>query len=275
MTNPGKVALSNCWGRSFCRNTFFLVLYVYMILINLLSFVLVGAFYASFSIFIRSVMKSSDDPNTFEPANLFENLYLTFLFLVTILSTAIRLEWAIVAFWISSMFMGVFSIIMVVSGLIIAYNDKTDYYAVISISSFALIVILPLIFYMKHIKICEFLKGSMYLIYLAPTYVNILSIYAISNIHNVSWGSRPETKSEKSESEFKKIEKKLEIKYKNFRSNFLIFWIFVNILVGVSVTWSSRDNHNTTLFGIAIFIFSIIAFKLLFSSIYIVSQCWK
>ena len=102
LSNPGKVTLINCWGRSFCRNKFFLVLYVYMILINLLSFVLVGVFYASFSIFIRSVMDRSDDPNTFESANLFDNLYLTFLFLVIMLSTSIRLEWAIVAFWISS-----------------------------------------------------------------------------------------------------------------------------------------------------------------------------
>ena len=85
-----------------------------MVLINILSFVLVGAYYATFSIFARAVLPSSDDPNIFKVANVIENVYLVFLFLVIILSASIRLEWAIAAFWVSSIFMGIFSIIMVV-----------------------------------------------------------------------------------------------------------------------------------------------------------------
>ena len=276
MSNPGKVTLSNCWGKSFCRNTFFLVLYIYMILINLLSFVLVGAFYASFSIFIRSVMDSSDNPNTFEPANLFENLYLTFLFLVIMLSTAIRLEWAIAAFWISSIFMGMFSILMAVSVIIYVYKLESDnYIETVGLFSYLWIVILPIILNMKHIKICEFLKGFVYIIYLAPTYINILSIYAISNIHNVTWGSRPSVVDAKSQSKFQKIEKKLEINYKNFRSNFLIFWLILNLLIGNSVIFTHRLNtHKSIFLGLSYFLFAVMSFKLFFSSLYIWKQRW-
>ena len=82
---------------------------------------------------------------------------------------------------------------------------------------------------MKHIKICEFIIGSFYIICLAPTYINIISIYAISNIHNITWGSRPDTKDRKTQSKFERAERNLEIEYKNFRSNFLLFWLLINI----------------------------------------------
>ena len=287
MSNPGKVALSNCWCKSFCRNIYFLVLYIYMILINILAFVLVGAFYATFSIFVRAILPHSKDPNIFKAANVLENVYLIFLFLIIILSTSIRLEWAIGAFWISSIFMGIFSIIMVVCGIMFILKDGIDLIGVIGLLSYVLVVILPIILNMKHIKIWEFLKGSVYIIYLAPTYVNILSIYAISNIHTITWGSRPDVKDDNSKSKFNKIDKKfdkinkkLKIDYKNFRSNFLIFWLIVNIFIGNSVTLVSRENNEFILFCLAYFLFGIMAFKILFASLYIVKQwltscCYK
>ena len=85
-----------------------------MIFITILSFVLVGVFYATYSIFLRAVLPSDDDPNIFRVANVLENVYLVFLFLLVILSTSIRLEWAMAAFWVSSLILGVFSIVLVV-----------------------------------------------------------------------------------------------------------------------------------------------------------------
>ena len=124
-----------------------------MILINILAFVLVGAFYATFSIFVRAILPDSKDPNIFKVANVLENVYLIFLFLIIILSTSIRLEWAIGAFWISSIFMGIFSIIMVVCGIMFVLKDGIDLIGVIGLLSYVLVVILPIILNMKHIKI--------------------------------------------------------------------------------------------------------------------------
>ena len=115
----------------------------------------------------------------------------------------------------------------------------------------------------------------MYLLYMAPTYINIISIYAISNIHNISWGSRPEVKDEKSESKFNKIEKKLEIDYKNFRANFLIFWLVLNLLIGNSVTYISRESNEIIILCLAYFLFGMIAFKLFFSSLDTIKQWCK
>lgn len=69
-------------------------------------------------------------------------------------------------------------------------------------------------------KIYDFIKGIIYATYLSPTYVNILTIYAISNIHDITWGSRPEINSEM----HSQTEKKKEIIYKNYRSKFMMFW---------------------------------------------------
>jgi hypothetical protein len=44
-----------------------------------------------------------------------------------------------------------------------------------------------------------FLKGIVAILFLGPTYVNVFSIFSITNIHDVSWGSRPDGDSGKEE----------------------------------------------------------------------------
>ena len=268
MSNPAKVACNKCWGKSFWRNTFFLILYTYMIFITILSFVLVGVFYATYSIFLRAVLPSDDDPNIFRVANVLENVYLVFLFLLVILSTSIRLEWAMAAFWVSSLILGVFSIVLVVWGILYAIREDFDFIRIVGFCSYILLIVLPIILNLKHIRICQFLTGSFYIICLAPTYINIISIYAISNIHNITWGSRPDTKDRKTQSKFEQVERKLEIEYKNFRSNFLAFWLIVNICVGNSVTWISRGGFESLIFILAVLLLCILMFKIVFSSLY-------
>lgn len=51
-----------------------------------------------------------------------ENIYLVFLFLIVILSTSVKVEWAETGFRIASFFMGVLSILMVVCSVIYAID---------------------------------------------------------------------------------------------------------------------------------------------------------
>ena len=51
--------------------------------------------------------------------------------------------------------------------------------------------IVPLLTNFTKIKLGSFLKGVVYVIYMAPTYINIITIYSFSNISDISWGSRP------------------------------------------------------------------------------------
>ena len=152
------------------------------------------------------------------------------------------------------MLMGILSLAMVASSILFSFQGEMNFFASIFIIVFFLFIFVPIFLNVSRIKLCAFLKGSVYVIYLAPTYVNILTIYAISNIHDVSWGSRPDNKDKKVEARFAQMEKKRETNYKNYRSNFLIIWITVNIIVAYLITYSARNDYDWVLIFIGMFL---------------------
>jgi len=57
-----------------------MLLYLYMIVQTILSFVLVGLFFGSFSLFVREVLPSHACPNKIKVGNVVEYIYVIFLF---------------------------------------------------------------------------------------------------------------------------------------------------------------------------------------------------
>ena len=108
------------------------------------------------------------------------------------------------------------------------------------------------------------MKGVVFSIYLAPTYINIFTIYSISNIHDVTWGSRPSAQIQKSN----EVENQMKIKYKNYRAKFLVVWMMVNIVVGYSQVYMSRNEQYTNMFVIAIILMTILLMKITFACLY-------
>lgn len=85
------------WARkwtSFIRNFFYMILYAYMILLLILSYIIVGLFYAAFSVFIRAVLPSDTCLSVTQAANVLENVYLIFLFFCLMLSTTVQVNYA-------------------------------------------------------------------------------------------------------------------------------------------------------------------------------------
>ena len=87
------VILSMCsvWRREkgffeLFRIMFLLIYFLYMVINMVLSFVLVGSFYASFSIFVRAALPDSDWFDIKKPANILENFYLMWLFFIIMLN---------------------------------------------------------------------------------------------------------------------------------------------------------------------------------------------
>lgn len=109
------------------------------------------------------------------------------------------------------------------------------------------------------------MKGVLYAIYLGPTYVNIMTIYSIVNIHDVSWGNRPTQQNEK----FKRIENQKGILYKDYRSNFLIIWVITNIAIAAGLVNSSRQGNTFVIFALGAFLVIIMVFKIILSTIHI------
>ena len=95
-------------------------------------------------------------------------------------------------------------------------------------------------------------------------YINLFTIFAISNIHDVSWGSRPSAANEK----FNKVEVVKTIKYKNYRSNCLVIWLILNTFVGYLLVYLSRNGQYYFMLAIGGFLMVVMMLKLLFAVCY-------
>lgn len=126
---------------------------------------------------------------------------------------------------------------------------------------------------------------------IAPSYINVLNVYAFSNVHDVSWGTKGSDKasedldvvkatgdnevaievseqndveyhyhealkllSTKPKPEVQKVnmEQKQDDRYKNFRTNVLIFWTISNgALAALILQWSTGGGTNDSVSGVA------------------------
>ncbi|CAI2366835.1 unnamed protein product [Moneuplotes crassus] len=255
-------------GRICKRKTFFprffgfATLYIYMMANTFLSFILVGLFYGAFSIFIRKAFDNDECYNLTKPANIIENIYLIFLATVLMLSITVDVKWAETGYRMCSFGMGCFAIVMLVATIIYAtQEDFLENYAIIFVCIWFLSYVLPLALNVTKLRTLDFIKGIIYSLFMSPTYVNIFTIFAISNIHDVSWGSRPAVYDPLSEA----AEKRKVESYKNFRSNFLVCWILCNLITGSAIITLSRNGNDDVIFYIGAVLGLVLAVKIFLS----------
>ena len=252
---------------SFFRNIFFMLLYLYMLIQMVLSFIIVGSFYAVFTIFLRAILPYENWWGITNPANIIQNVYIMFLGLTLLLSTTIDINWAENGFRLCSFVMGLFTFLMIGWSIVYALNESIQSISVIALAVFLLTYMIPLFVNIKNLKFWDFVKGLVYVTYLSPTYVNIFTIFSISNIHDVTWGSRPAGGGSAAEVN---TEKKKQIKYKDFRSQFLVIWCGVNAGVGYGISLLYNSGYNFVVFYLALFLVGVNVFKISLSLIHMV-----
>ena len=49
----------------------------------------------------------------------------------------------------------------------------------------------PVVLHFFDIRFCRFIWGAIWLLFMTPTFINVFVIYAIANLHDISWGNRP------------------------------------------------------------------------------------
>ena len=88
-----------------------------------------------------------------------------------------------------------------------------------------------------------YVVGLLAYILLIPMFINVFSIYAFSNLHDVSWGNRPSTTGTGTEafSSNKAVQELTAKNYKEFRANVLFIWIICNgayfyVVLGLEAT---------------------------------------
>lgn len=76
--------------------------------------------------------------------------------------------------------------------------------------------------------------GLLSYLLLIPMFTNIFSIYAMANLHDISWGNRPTTGTEAFTSK-DDVQKQTQVNYKAYRANFLFLWFCANGLYFIFV----------------------------------------
>ena len=258
--------------KSWCRNVFLSFLYLYMIASTILGYFLVAIFYASFSIFARSSFDSNPEPSLTHTANLIENFYMVSMMSVLVLWVGVKIEYVENFFLGLAIIFGAITIFMIVC-MVQFYMDFTFSTSEYSLSLLFIGVvissyIIPLVTHLNTLRPVDFLKGVVYSIMLTPTFINIIVMYAICNIHDVSWGSRPSGAQATKASE---REDKMEASYKNYRSWFLLIWLVANISCGYWIIYLSRNEHEYSLFILSAIMMVILGIKIILSILHMIS----
>lgn len=257
------------WSAPFRLFAYFLF-YLYSVILFALSFIMVGLFYAAFSIFVRGLLPSKNGMNPTYAGNMLENGYVIFIFFCIMLSTSVHITSAETGFRICSLVMAACTVLMVVSSVFYALDERDSLTSMILIASFIGSFFVPLVFNIHNLKIIDSIRGILYGGLMSGTYANIIPIYAICNIHDVSWGTRSTAKKNQNLSqELIDANEKKELDYKAFRSTFLIIWLIVNIIVGGTVTRWSRYGQKEFLFGLGVMLAGIVGVKIFFSVLHI------
>lgn len=168
-------------------------------------------------------------------------------------------------FNLASFIMGCFAMLIIAGSIIFAFNSTFDSLGVIFLFIFLLSYIIPFVLNITRLRMFDFVKGVLYATYLGPTYANIMTIYSICNIHDVSWGNRPTQQN----AIFAKIENKKGILYRDYRANFLIIWALINIAVAAGLVNLSRRGDVFVIFLLGVFLVCIMIFRIVLSTLHI------
>ena len=128
--------------------------------------------------------------------------------------------------------------------------------------------LLPIILHIHEIKLCRFFFGSLTMMFLTPTFINVFVIYAIANLHDISWGTRPSQNAGLS-----KKQQDQKDRFEIFRSKVLILWLLFNAGFGYAIIYLSRRGQNNYILVLAIFVGIVLWLRLLFSLCNLIISC--
>ena len=146
---------------------------------------------------------------------------------------------------------------------------------VIMLTIYVLPMVMRPIDFLKNMK--KYLIGFFSFMILMPVFLNVFQIYAMCNLHDVSWGNRPAGTGQEAFTAVKKQQAKSEEEYKVFRSNFVLLWLLVNLayyilvieLQGIDGNSTYIDSDSGYLVGFSCVLAGLVLFRVIFAYIYI------
>ena len=155
------------------------------------TWILVGAFYLIFAVITRYAFTDKEDHETlWSIGNIVTNVYIVMLAIVFILSLGVKPSYSEKMYHTAS---AIFAVYMTVAFIFICYYSVSSDDDAVLLFLFALVMGVFAMASALYCCIIDIVKGYIQFIMMTPTYVNIFIIYAICNIHDVTWGSRADT----------------------------------------------------------------------------------
>lgn len=82
----------------------------------------------------------------------------------------------------------------------------------------------------------KYLMGFISYMLMMPIFTTIFQIYAMCNLHDVSWGNRPSSTGNEAFSANKKTQEQAKGDYMLYRTNFTLMWLLANTVYYIVVT---------------------------------------
>ena len=235
-----------------CRKLLITIFFLFTLLQTILSFMLVGCFYAIFSIIIRASYAETNPTIVI----VLENIMLVTIFLVFTWSLCIDANDQSTddCFWITSFILGVLFFFSFYCFGLYLYNEglpSIQYLIFFSILFLPIPIIILNCCNINHI--CQFLIGIPIYFFFTPFTFIILVIYSFANIHDVTWGNRPNI-SKHSKYQFLNADVEKIMSYKKFRGGILLLWCLMNTVIAYCITEINKDSGEISTYFLDIFL---------------------
>jgi hypothetical protein len=133
-------------------------------------------------------------------------------------------------------------------------------------STFGLLAFIVLI----NCEVVTILKGVIHYIFLIPTYVNIFFIYSICNVHDCTWGNRPDALTAE--------EKERLEEFEEFRTRWTILWALCNSGFAYVINQFNKSRSTESFYflgGISLAGIGVIIIRVLGGFLYLFDECCK
>ena len=97
---------------------------------------------------------------------------------------------------------------------------------IIMLSIYCMPIIMRPLDFLTNFK--NYTAGFISYMLMMPVFTNVLQIYAMCNLHDVSWGNRPTSQGAEAFSAKRAEQEKLTNDYKVYRTNFVLCWLAAN-----------------------------------------------
>ena len=104
---------------------------------------------------------------------------------------------------------------------------------VIMLSMYILPMLMRPLDFLSNFK--NYTMGFISYMMMMPVFTNIFQIYAMCNLHDVSWGNRPTSTGQEAFSANKQQQVNSEQDYKVYRTNFVLLWLLGNVAYYIAI----------------------------------------